>query len=73
MSTTNIEDSLQREVTIAIGDADPEKVKSIVQGLPPEEREKVLLKDGQVIGPKALVDKVAALIKGDDSHGTAGD
>ena len=50
----------------------PEKIDEIIRLLPPEEREHLTVKDGEIFGPEKLVAKVRELAK-DRSGGVSGD
>lgn len=50
----------------------PEKIDEIIRLLPPEEREHLTVKDGEISGPEKLVAKVRELAK-DRSGGVSGD
>lgn len=49
------------------------KAQEIISALPPEEREKIEIKDGHITGPVEVVHKVEELLTHDKSTGTSGD
>ncbi len=49
------------------------KLDTIIRQLPPEERSKVHMQDGELHGPDELVRKVKELARKDDKKGSAGD
>lgn len=65
--------SIASHETISTAVDDPAKALEIIRALPPEEREKIQVKNGQIIGPAEIVHNVRDLLSHDRSSGTSGD